>query len=142
VGTGGGLPGLPLAILFPETSFTLVDSIGKKILVVNALCEKLQLANVTARQLRVETLKETFHFVVSRAVTEFPRFVSWTRTLFAAEQFNREKNGIIYLKGGDLESELAPFRDRVRIYPVSDWFKEDYFATKQVIYLPAKGKAK
>jgi len=136
VGTGGGLPGLPLAILCPECSFTLVDSIGKKIQVVNDLIQSLGLTNVKARQVRVESLKDKYHFIVSRAVTEFPRFVAWTRNMVSREQLNTEKNGIIYLKGGELENELSGFRDRVTIEPVSQWFTEPFFETKQVIYLP------
>ncbi len=139
-GTGGGLPGLPLAILFPGCTFTLVDSIGKKIRVVDDLKKKLKLDNVIPRQERIESLKGKFHFVVSRAVTEFPGFVTWTNKLISGEQINKEKNGIIYLKGGDLTEELAPFRDRVSVYPVSTWFGEEFFETKKIIYLPVDSR--
>jgi len=136
VGTGGGLPGLPLAILFPACNFTLVDSIGKKIHVVNELIRELGLENTTAQQARAETLRESYHFIVSRAVTEFPRFVAWTRKLCSKEQLNNEKNGIVYLKGGELDEELASFKSKVTIEPVSQWFSETFFETKKVIYLP------
>ncbi|MFZ5941788.1 MAG: 16S rRNA (guanine(527)-N(7))-methyltransferase RsmG [Bacteroidota bacterium] len=136
VGTGGGLPGLPLAIMHPATEFLLVDSIGKKILVVNDLIKRTGLSNVKAIQARAETLTEKFHFIVSRAVTDFPTFVAWTRKLVSSEQFSPVPNGIIYLKGGDLGSELAPFTGRIVIRDIPEWFAEPFFETKKVIYLP------
>ncbi|MBF1097765.1 MAG: 16S rRNA (guanine(527)-N(7))-methyltransferase RsmG, partial [Riemerella sp.] len=110
VGTGGGFPGIPLAILFPEVSFTLIDSIGKKIKVVEAVSEGLGLKNVTAVHGRAEKLKEKFHFVVSRAVTQMPEFLRWLKGKFEKEQFNEKHNGVLYLKGGDLAEELAGLR--------------------------------
>ena len=110
IGTGGGFPGIPLAILFPEVSFTLIDSIGKKIKVVEAVSEGLGLKNVTAVHGRAEKLKEKFHFVVSRAVTQMPEFLRWLKGKFEKEQFNEKHNGVLYLKGGDLAEELAGLR--------------------------------
>ena len=110
IGTGGGFPGIPLAILFPEVSFTLIDSIGKKIKVVEAVSEGLGLKNVTAVHGRAEKLKEKFHFVVSRAVTQMPEFLRWLKGKFEKEQFNKKHNGVLYLKGGDLAEELAGLR--------------------------------
>ena len=107
IGTGGGFPGIPLAILFPNVQFTLVDSIGKKITVVKGVAESLGLKNVTAHHMRAEQLKEKFHFVVSRAVTQMPVFLTWLRGKFEKEQFNPKHNGVLYLKGGDLAEELA-----------------------------------
>ena len=138
VGTGGGFPGIPLAILFPKAHFHLVDSIGKKITVVKEVAAGLGLKNVTAQQIRAEELTNTFDFVVSRAVTELTPFVGWVRKLFASKSFNTIQNGIFYLKGGDLEKELKPFGNKVRINDLKDYFKEDFFETKKVVYLSAK----
>lgn len=134
VGTGGGFPGIPLAILFPETEFLLVDSIGKKIKVVQEVAQALQLNNVTAVQKRAEEVKEKFHFVVSRAVTEFPVFHSWVRQKFLGEQFNDLPNGILYLKGGDLKEEFGKFYERAKFYALKDFFEEEFFETKKVVY--------
>ena len=131
VGTGGGFPGIPLAIMFPEVDFFLVDSIGKKIKVVEGVAGALGLKNVTARQVRVETMKEKFDFIVSRAVTAFPAFVSLTRNRIRESSFNDLANGILYLKGGDFEEEIKDFRNRVSIYNIPDFFEEEFFETKK-----------
>lgn len=133
IGTGGGFPGIPLAILFPNAQFTLVDSIGKKITVVKGVAESLGLKNVTAHHLRAEQLKEKFHFVVSRAVTQMPVFLTWLRGKFEKEQFNPKHNGILYLKGGDLAEELAGLR--CEIFQLKNYFEEEFFDTKKVVYL-------
>jgi len=133
VGTGGGFPGIPLAILFPEVSFTLIDSIGKKIKVVEAVSEGLGLKNVTAVHGRAEKLKEKFHFVMSRAVTQMPEFLRWLKGKFEKEQFNGKHNGVLYLKGGDLAEELAGLR--CEIFQLKNYFEEEFFDTKKVVYL-------
>ena len=133
IGTGGGFPGIPLAILFPEVSFTLIDSIGKKIKVVEAVSEGLRLKNVTAVHGRAEKLKEKFHFVVSRAVTQMPEFLRWLKGKFEKEQFNEKHNGVLYLKGGDLAEELAGLR--CEIFQLKNYFEEEFFDTKKVVYL-------
>ena len=133
VGTGGGFPGIPLAILFPEVSFTLIDSIGKKIKVVEAVSEGLGLKNVTAVHGRAEKLKEKFHFVVSRAVTQMPEFLRWLKGKFEKEQFKEKHNGVLYLKGGDLAEELAGLR--CEIFQLKNYFEEEFFDTKKVVYL-------
>lgn len=133
IGTGGGFPGIPLAILFPNAQFTLVDSIGKKITVVKGVAESLGLKNVTAHHMRAEQLKEKFHFVVSRAVTQMPVFLTWLRGKFEKEQFNPKHNGVIYLKGGDLGEELAGIK--CEIFQLKNYFEEEFFDTKKVVYL-------
>lgn len=133
IGTGGGFPGIPLAILFPETHFTLIDSIGKKITVVQAVSEGVGLKNITAIHDRAEKLKEKFHFVVSRAVTQMPEFLRWLKGKFEKEQFNTKHNGVLYLKGGDLAEELAGLK--AEIYKLSNYFEEPFFETKKVVYL-------
>ncbi len=138
VGTGGGFPGIPLAILFPKAHFHLVDSIGKKITVVKEVVAALGLQNVTAQQIRAEELTNTFDFVVSRAVTELTPFVVWVRKSFSPKSFNNIQNGIFYLKGGDLTQELKPFGNKVRINELKEHFTEEFFETKKVIYLSAK----
>ena len=136
VGTGGGFPGIPLAIMFPEATFHLVDSIGKKIMVVNEIAGALGLSNVTARQCRAEEIKDKYHFVVSRAVTAFPEFYGWVRNRFSKENFNDLKNGILCLKGGDLSEELQLFPKALQC-PLPDFFEESFFETKKVVYLSA-----
>ena len=133
IGTGGGFPGIPLAILFPNVEFTLVDSIGKKITVVNAVAESLGLKNVKAYHERAEKIKDKFHFVVSRAVTQMPVFLRWLKGKFEKEQSNPKHNGVLYLKGGDLGEELAGIK--CEIYHLKDQFEEEFFDTKKVVYL-------
>lgn len=135
VGTGGGFPGIPLAILFPEVQFHLVDSIQKKIKVVQEVANALGLENVKAEANRVEKLKTKYDFIVSRAVTQMPKFVGWVRNKMKQEQKNPLPNGILYLKGGDLSEELKEFPDVV-LYPLSDIFDQEFFETKKVVYLP------
>jgi len=136
VGTGGGFPGIPLAILFPEVSFHLVDSVGKKIKVVQAVAEALGLTNVVAEQIRAEQLAGKYDFVVSRAVTTLPDFVKWIRKNISADHRNAMPNGILYLKGGDLAEELKPFGKRSVVYNLSDFFTEEFYETKKLVYLP------
>ena len=136
VGCGGGFPGIPLAVLFPDVDFTLVDSIGKKIRVVNEVSSALGLTNVTGIQFRAEQLKQKYDFVVSRAVTAFPQFVALTRNLVSPVQLNKLKNGIIYLKGGEFMNEIEPFKKTIQIFDISHFFDNAFFETKKVIYLP------
>ena len=139
VGTGGGFPGIPLAILFPESKFQLVDSIGKKLKVVEGVVDSLGLKNIKITHGRAEIVRGEFDFIVSRAVTVMPTFVSWVKDKIAKTQNHELKNGILYLKGGDLTEELQVYRNAV-IYNLSDYFKEDFFDTKKVVYLPVKYK--
>jgi 16S rRNA (guanine527-N7)-methyltransferase len=136
VGTGGGFPGIPLAILFPACHFVLIDSIGKKIKVVQDIAENLGLDNVTAIQTRVEEVKETFDFVVSRAVTSFPDFVAMVRKNISKTQKNSRPNGIIYLKGGDFQEEIKPFKQLAEVDEIKSFFEEPFFETKKIVYLP------
>jgi 16S rRNA (guanine527-N7)-methyltransferase len=137
VGTGGGFPGIPLAILFPETEFLLVDSIGKKIKVVTEVAAALGLKNVKAEHRRAEEGKEQFDFIVSRAVTDFPEFYRWVKYKSIIKNQNSIPNGILYLKGGDLSTELTDFK-RAKIYELKDYFREEFFETKKLVYLPLK----
>lgn len=139
VGTGGGFPGIPLAILYPETEFHLVDSIGKKIKVVQGVAESLELKNVKAEHLRAEKVEGEFDFIVSRAVTQMPDFVKWVRKKILKKQQHSLRNGILYLKGGDLTEELSLFR-AANLYDLTDFFEEDFFETKKVVHLPLKYK--
>jgi 16S rRNA (guanine527-N7)-methyltransferase len=136
VGTGGGFPGIPLAILFPETKFHLVDSIGKKITVVNAVAEAVGLTNVKAEQIRAEQLKAKYDFVVSRAVTRMKEFYGWVNNKVKSESVHTLDNGILYLKGGDLDEEMNELKKRYSMYDLTDYFKEEFFETKKVVYLP------
>ena len=136
VGTGGGFPGVPLAIMFPNARFTLIDSIGKKIKVVNDVIGRLGLANSKAMQIRAEQLDGEYDFVVSRAVTTLGEFVPWVKGKMSKSQYNKLRNGILYLKGGDLTNELFTFRHKVKTWDISEWFEEEFFETKKVIYLP------
>ena len=136
VGTGGGFPGIPLAILFPESQFTLLDSTGKKIKVVNEVALELELGNVIPLNMRAEEENGKYDFIVSRAVSEFGKFVHITRKNVSSLSVNPLKNGIICLKGGDLEKELASFRSKVKIWEIRDFFSEPFFKTKKIVYLP------
>jgi 16S rRNA (guanine527-N7)-methyltransferase len=140
VGTGGGFPGIPLAILFPETQFHLVDSIGKKIKVVNEVTEGLGLENVKTTHGRVEEVKDTYDFIVSRAVAQMETFVGWTKGKIAKKQNHELKNGILYLKGGDLTEELEKYTSAT-IYDLPDYFEEDFFETKKLVHLGMKFKS-
>jgi 16S rRNA (guanine527-N7)-methyltransferase len=139
VGTGGGFPGIPLAILFPEAEFYLVDSIGKKIKVVEEVSAALGLKNVKAAHIRAEKVKGEFDFIVSRAVTTMPDFVKWVRKKVAKKQQHTLKNGILYLKGGDLTEELSLYSS-ASLHELSAFFDEDFFETKKVVHLPLKYK--
>ena len=136
VGTGGGFPGIPLAILFPETNFHLVDSIGKKITVVNAVADGLGLKNVKGEQIRAEQIKNKYDFIVSRAVTRLKEFYGWIHQKVKDKSVHELDNGILYLKGGDLEEELAELKKPYSLYNLPDYFKEDFFETKKVVYVP------
>jgi 16S rRNA (guanine527-N7)-methyltransferase len=140
VGTGGGFPGIPLAILFPETRFYLIDVIAKKINVVKAIAESLNLKNIKAEQMRAENVKGDFDFIVSRAVTNMPDFVSWVKDKIKKTNKHELKNGILYLKGGDLTNELATF-PKATEYNISDFFDNAFFETKKVVHLPLKFKS-
>ncbi len=136
VGTGGGFPGIPLAILFDQTHFHLVDSIGKKIKVVEDIAAQLDLDNVTCEQIRAEQLKNKYDFIVSRAVTDLPELVSWVQGKLLRKNNHHFKNGIIFLKGGDLQEEIRPFKKRATVIEISDFFTEEFFSTKKIVYLP------
>ena len=138
VGTGGGFPGLPLAIMFPETQFYLVDSIGKKIKVVNEVAKAICLKNLKAEHIRAEQAPGKFDFVVSRAVTQLKDFYPWVKGKFNKESKNKLPNGILYLKGGDLSREIAESGLQVKQYHLKDYFTEEFFETKQVIYIAGK----
>ena len=136
VGTGGGFPGIPLAILFPECQFLLIDSIGKKIKVASEMATALGLTNVVCKQERAEEEKQQFDFVVSRAVMPLPDLVKLVRKNVSNKHRNAVPNGLIVLKGGDLQAEIAPFMKKAEVTPCSQFFREEWFKTKQVIYLP------
>ena len=136
VGTGGGFPGIPLAILFPETNFHLLDSIGKKIAVVKAVADSLVLKNVKAQQARVEETRGRFDFIVSRAVSRMEEFYGWVKDKSKGESLHSLDNGILYLKGGDLEEELDALKKPFALYSLSDYFQEPFFETKKVVFIP------
>ena len=138
VGTGGGFPGIPLAIMFPDANFYLIDSVGKKIKVVQDVVQQLGLKNVRAEQIRAEQVDGDFDFIVSRAVTTLSEFTGWVKGKVSDTHYHKLRNGILYLKGGDLTEELAPFRKKVRTWDISDFFEEEFFETKKVIYLSFK----
>ena len=136
VGTGGGFPGIPLAILYPNCQFMLVDSIGKKIKVVNEIATALGLENVKAEQMRAELVEGEFDFVVSRAVTRLLPFYGWVKGKININNYNKYKNGILYLKGGDLKEELKELGNKSRVFELSDYFEEEFFETKMVVHVP------
>jgi 16S rRNA (guanine527-N7)-methyltransferase len=138
VGTGGGFPGIPLAIVFPECHFTLVDSIKKKLKVIEAIKKQFDIANLSTLHTRVEDYNDKFDFVVSRAVTKFPKFVNWVSNNISEKHKNKLANGIIYLKGGEIEDEIAQFKDRIMQVPIKQYYSEDFFQTKKILYLPMK----
>ncbi|PCJ26562.1 MAG: 16S rRNA (guanine(527)-N(7))-methyltransferase RsmG [Flavobacteriales bacterium] len=138
VGTGGGFPGIPLAILFPSVEFVLVDSIGKKIKVVKEVVDRLGLENVKAYHKRAEEVNDQFDFIVTRAVTSIKKFIPWVKGKLHPESFNELKNGVFFLKGGDLEEEIIESNKKVETYPLSDYFKEAFFETKMVLYTRVK----
>lgn len=136
VGTGGGFPGIPLAIMFPECHFTLVDSINKKLIVASEVAKAIGLNNVDFVHGRVEEIKEKYEFIVSRAAMELTTLVRLTKKNIAKEQKNALPNGLICLKGGDLQNEVFPYRMKTSIYELSDYFSEEYFKTKKALYMP------
>jgi 16S rRNA (guanine527-N7)-methyltransferase len=139
VGTGGGFPGIPLAILFPEAQFLLVDAIGKKIKVVNEVAQAIGLKNLTATHSRAEQIHQNFDFIVSRAVTQLKDFYPWVKGKFKKESKNSLPNGVLYLKGGDLKEELnASQLKNIKLYSLSEYFAEEFFQTKFVVYFPAQ----
>ncbi len=141
VGTGGGFPGIPLAIMFPDVAFTLVDSIGKKIKVVQEVAKALDLKNVRAYHARAEEIPGKFDFITGRAVTDINAFYGWVRNKIKTKQQNGLPNGILYLKGGEtLKEELSAFRSRAQIFPLPHFFEEEFFETKAVIYIESAGK--
>ncbi|TVP46933.1 MAG: 16S rRNA (guanine(527)-N(7))-methyltransferase RsmG [Mongoliibacter sp.] len=140
LGTGGGFPGIPLAIMFPECHFHLVDSIGKKITVVKDVAKQLKLSNVEAQQARAETLVRRYDFVISRAVTRFTNFIPWVKGKFRKEDINEMQNGLLLLKGGDVDQEMEERNVGYITYHLEDYFKEDFFETKKVVYVPWEGK--
>lgn len=140
IGTGGGFPGIPLAILFPDTHFHLVDSIGKKITVVKEVAKALKLSNVEAQQVRAEELVRKYDFIISRAVTRFANFYPWVKGKFKKEDFNEFPNGILLLKGGDVDEEMEERQVSYVTYHLDDYFKEEFFDTKKVVFVPWEGK--
>ncbi|WP_026955793.1 16S rRNA (guanine(527)-N(7))-methyltransferase RsmG [Algoriphagus vanfongensis] len=140
IGTGGGFPGIPLAILFPDTHFHLVDSIGKKITVVKDVAKQLKLSNVEAQQARAESLVRKYDFVISRAVTRMINFYPWVKGKIKKEDFNEYPNGILYLKGGEVDEEMEETGKSYVTYHLEDYFKEDFFETKKVVYMPWEDK--
>ncbi len=138
VGTGGGFPGIPLAILYPDCRLHLIDSIGKKVKVVQDCIEKLNLQNTTAEQTRAENVDRQFDFIVARAVTQLPKFMDWIQKKVKRSSYNEIPNGVLYLKGGDLSEEFASIKEKPTIYPIQNFFKENEFQEKHVIHIPVK----
>ena len=139
IGTGGGFPGIPLAILFPDVEFHLVDSINKKLNVVNGVAGSLGLVNIQTTHSRAESIQEKYDFIVSRAVTTMPDFVSWVKNRVAKKSLHNLRNGILYLKGGDLTEELKLYK-KATLYDLNTYFEEDFFETKKIVHLPLKYK--
>ena len=135
IGTGGGFPGIPLSILFPNCDFFLVDSIGKKIKVVKEVINELDLKNVTATHNRAEKINYKFDFIVSRAVTRMPKFLGWTKGKFLKKNNNKLENGILYLKGGNLKEEMASIKKEVQYFNINEFYSEEFFETKKVVYI-------
>jgi 16S rRNA (guanine527-N7)-methyltransferase len=135
VGCGGGFPGIPLAIMFPDCRFHLIDSIGKKIKVVKGVAEALGLNNLSAEQIRVENHPKQYDFIISRAVTAFPAFVKLCNNKILTQQNNAISNGIVYLKGGDFDQEIKEFKNRISVTDLSNYFEEEFFETKKIIHL-------
>ena len=140
IGTGGGFPGIPLAIMFPDSNFHLVDSIGKKITVVKDVAKQLKLSNVEPQQIRAELLERKYDFILSRAVTRFASFYPWVKGKFKKEDFNEFQNGLLFLKGGDVEEEMEEIPVSYVVYHLNDYFDEPFFDTKKVVYVPWEGK--
>jgi 16S rRNA (guanine527-N7)-methyltransferase len=139
IGTGGGFPGIPLAILFPDVEFHLVDSINKKLNVVNGVAGSLGLVNIQTTHSRAESIQGNYDFIVSRAVTTMPDFVSWVKNRVAKKSLHNLRNGILYLKGGDLTEELKLYK-KATLYDLNTYFEEDFFETKKIVHLPLKYK--
>lgn len=139
IGTGGGFPGIPLAILFPDVEFHLVDSINKKLNVVNGVAGSLGLVNIKTTHSRAESIQGNYDFIVSRAVTTMPDFVSWVKNRVAKKSLHNLRNGILYLKGGDLTEELKLYK-KATLYDLNTYFEEDFFETKKIVHLPLKYK--
>lgn len=135
IGTGGGFPGIPLAILFPQTEFQLIDSIGKKIKVVQAIANALELKNIKAKQERAENINKKYDFVISRAVTQMPKFMEWVDGKIKFNSINQIENGILYLKGGDLREEMRSIKNPYVEYSLNDYFEEEFFLTKKVVHV-------
>ena len=136
VGTGGGFPGIPLAILFPYVHFHLIDSIGKKIKITQTIATELKLSNVECTKIRAEEVKNEYDFIVSRAVTSLPIFYKWVKEKISLKSFNSISNGILYLKGGNIDEEIKQIPHQTTINPISVWFKEDYFFEKYIVHIP------
>jgi len=135
-GTGGGFPGIPLSIVFPDTNFLLVDSIGKKIFVVNDIIQQLELKNVKAQQERIEKLGSKFDFIISRALSSFPEFLKLTQNLIISDPKGKHQKGYFYIKGGDINEEIKFFKNKVQVYELKNYFEEEFFNTKKIIYMP------
>ena len=136
VGTGGGFPGIPLAIMFPDSNFYLIDSVGKKIRVVEEIVNVLELKNIRFFKVRAEEVDEKFDFIVSRAVTTLPVFYKWVKNSILKQNKNKLRNGILYLKGGDIDSEILELKKKVNVYPLSRYFEEPFFETKKLLHIP------
>lgn len=135
IGTGGGFPGVPLAIMFPEVEFLLVDSIGKKVMVVDEVCKELGLKNVRTAHERAESIEGQFDFIISRAVTAMPKFLKWTKGKFLKNNDHSFANGIFYLKGGDLSEEMKDVKKTIQYFNISEFFENEFFETKKVVYV-------